>query len=138
MKRSMLFGLLLGCMCFLCVPLFGKHYKTPKLKLDSLHYELGTLNQDDSIYVLDIPFRNVGDGDLKFEDVAPDCPCIHVNFQKKVYPPKSKGNIHIEIDLSIPPQEMDKGIFIYSNATPLDSSIEVRFHGFLERSRKNK
>lgn len=138
MKRRLLFGILLGLLCFLCVPLYGKHYKAPKLKLTSLQYELGTINQDDSVYVLDVPFKNVGDGDLVFEDISPDCPCIHVSFEKKVYPPKSKGNIHIEIDLSIPPQEMDKGIYIYSNATPFDTSIEVRFHGILERSRKKK
>lgn len=136
MKLKNFFFLLIGLL-FFCTPVQSKSRKMPKIKLKTLQYELGTLNQDDSIYVLDIPFKNVGSADLKFEDIAPDCPCIHIDYDHKVYPPKSKGVIHIKIDLSIPPQEMDKGIFIYSNATPFGKAIEVRFHGILEISRKS-
>lgn len=136
MRNKILVFVLAGILSLLGMPASAKHYKTAKLKLNKYKYELGTLYQTDSIYTLTIPFQNVGDGDLKFEDIAPDCPCITVTYDKKTYPPKAKGKIKLVFDLSIPPQEMEKGIFIYSNASPLDTSIDVRFHGFLKASRK--
>lgn len=109
----------------------------PKLVIDSLQIELDTLYQTDSVKVIDIPFRNEGDADLTFTEVAPDCPCLHIDFDtKKAYPPHSEGKIRITFDLSVPPQEIDKGIYIYSNATRYDESIDVRFHGWLLMTRE--
>lgn len=136
MRNKILVFVLAGILSFLGMPASAKHYKTAKLKLPKYTYELGTLYQSDSTYTITIPFKNVGDGDLKIEDIAPDCPCIKVIYDKKTYPPKAKGKIKLVFDLSIPPQEMEKGIFIYSNASPFDTSIDVHFHGFLKASRK--
>lgn len=136
MRNKLLTFVLAGILSLLWVPACTKNNKSAKLKLERFQYELGTLYQTDSIYCLTIPFKNAGDGDLIFEDIEADCPCIHIAYDKKVYPPKAKGKIKLKFDLSIPPQEMDKGIYIYSNATPFDASIEVRFHGFLKVSRQ--
>lgn len=136
MRNRILVFVLAGILSFLWMPAIAKHYKSAKLKLDKYTYELGTLYKTDSIFTLTIPFVNVGDGVLRFEDIVPDCPCIKVIYDKKTYPPKAKGKIKLVFNLSIPPQEMEKGIFIYSNASPLDTSIDVRFHGFLKASRK--
>lgn len=103
----------------------------PKLVFDSLEIELDTLYQTDSVKVFDIAFRNEGNADLEFTEVAPDCPCLHIDYEQKAYPPGSSGKIRITFDLSVPPQEIDKGIYIYSNATRYDKSIDVRFHGWL-------
>lgn len=136
MRNKLLTFVLAGILSLFWVPACTKNNKSAKLKLERFQYELGTLYQTDSIYCLTIPFKNAGDGDLIFEDIEADCPCIHIAYDKKVYPPKAKGKIKLKFDLSIPPQEMDKGIYIYSNATPFDTSIEVRFHGFLKVSRQ--
>lgn len=136
MRNKFLVFLLAGILSLLCVSACAKHNKAAKLKLEKYQYELGILFQTDSVYCMTIPFKNVGNADLKFEDIEADCPCIHISYDNKVYPPKAKGKIMLKFDLSIPPQEMDKGIYIYSNASPLDTSIEVRFHGFLKASRQ--
>ncbi len=136
MRNKVLVLVFAGILSLFWMSACAKHNKSAKLKLEKYQYELGTLYKSDSVYSLTIPFKNVGNGDLKFENIEPDCPCIHISYDKKVYPPKAKGKIMLRFDLSIPPQEMDKGIYIYSNASPLDTSIEVRFHGFLKASRQ--
>lgn len=103
----------------------------PKMVFDSLNIELDTLYQTDSVKVFDIAFRNEGNADLLITEVAPDCPCLHIDFDTKPYPPGAKGVIRITFHLSVPPQEIDKGIFVYSNATRYDQSIDIRFHGWL-------
>lgn len=135
MRNKLLVFVLAGILFLLWVPACAKSSKSARLKLQRYQYELGTLYQTDSVYCLTIPFENIGDGDLIFEDIEPDCPCIHIVYDNKIYPPKAKGKIKLKFDLSIPPQEMDKGIYIYSNASPFNVSIEVRFHGFLKVSR---
>ena len=136
MRNKIVVFILAGIFLMLWLPACAKHNKAAKLKLEKYQYELGTLYQTDSVFSFTIPFKNVGDGELIFEGIEPDCPCIHISYDKKVYPPKAKGKILLKFDLSIPPQEMDKGIYIYSNASPLDTSIEVRFHGLLKASRQ--
>jgi hypothetical protein len=136
MRNRLLVFVLAGILSTIWMSACAKQRRSAKLKLEKCQYELGILYKTDSVYCLTIPFKNVGDGDLVFEDIEPDCPCIHIAYDKKAYPAKSKGKIELKFDLSIPPQEMDKGIYIYSNASPLDTSIEVRFHGFLKASRQ--
>lgn len=125
---------------FFFLPLFveAKGIPRPKLVFDSLNIELDTLYKSDSIKVFNIHFKNKGNADLEFTDIAPDCPCIHIDYDNKKYPPHSEGDIKITIDLSIPPQEIEKGIFVYSNATRYDQSIDIRFHGWLLWNREEK
>lgn len=120
-----------AALCLLQLAAGAQGIPRPKLVFDSLTIELDTLYRTDSVKVFDIPFRNDGDATLEFYGIDPDCPCIHADYGQKSYPPHSKGVIHITIDLSIPPQEMEKGIFIYTNAGGFDKSTDIRFHGWL-------
>lgn len=112
--------------------------KKPILHFDSLQVELDTLYQTDSAKVVEVHFKNTGNADLVIRSIVADCVCMTVSYDNKPYPPQSEGVIRVSFDLSVRPQEMDKGIFISSNAGLDGELVEVRFHGYLLRDRNSK
>lgn len=122
--------------CFLNLYLVSRaaEYPRPVLSIDTLKYELGDVYQADSVKIVKVHWKNTGNADLYFEELRPGCHCIGVdaeNFEFKKFKPGAEGIITITFDLSIPPQEFFRELYIFSNATKSGTSVDIVLHGIL-------
>lgn len=127
---------LLLVITLICVSSKAENHPHPVLTIDTLNYELGDVYKADSVKIINVHWKNTGDADLYFEEIRPGCHCIGVNasdFEFKRFKPQSEGIITITFDLSIPPQEFYRELYIFTNATKSGTSTDIVLHGVLHK-----
>lgn len=109
---------LLACLSLLFISVAyvsaGNH---PKLKLDSLSYELGDLEIDSVFHEVNVCFVNEGDADLIFYKPRVSCECLKVEVPKEPVPAGKSGKIRVLLDMSsfYTPNRHVRSMMIYTN-----------------------
>lgn len=117
----------------------------PKLQLQDVRHDYGTVKEDGGKKVYDFVFRNGGDSALLITRAVPSCGCTSHEWTREPVPPGGSGYIRVIFDPMNMPGPFRKTVTVHSNAkpspviliiegnvTPREKTIEEQFRWPLE------
>ncbi len=93
----------------------------PKIQFTNLEFDFGNITMGEKVSHR-FPFKNIGKGDLKIENVISSCGCTVANYDKNPISPNNEGFIEVEFNSDGYRGLQIKQIEVYSNC---DSSKTV-------------
>lgn len=102
----------------------------PKVQIDGSIFDFGSVPEGQKV-VHDFQVKNVGNADLKIDNIVPSCGCTASSMQDSVVKPGEEGTLHVEFDTTGFKGEKSKTVRLYTN-DPNDPTSTVSLNGSVE------
>ncbi len=96
----------------------------PIISFDTLEYNFGKITEGD-VVSHNFNFRNIGTANLVITDVRASCGCTSPSWPKEIIKKNGSNTIIIKYDSEGREGKFNKGITVYSNAYPNNTTIKI-------------